>query len=194
MVVNMNVPPFTATMKNGAPVLIREVTQDDRHLLEIGFAHLSARARYFRFLGAHKNLSEKELDKFAATNEPDHVAVGAVLIGTANPEPVGIARYIRLPAQQHVAEIAITITDDYHRQGLGSFLLGVLASFAQRNGITEFNAVVHRENTAMLGMLRHFDGAETSLGGSEIDVKVSVSALLLAHANLNQSGAAKAVQ
>ena len=170
----MDFPPFSTTLKNGAPVLIREVTKDDRHLLQIAFEQLSARTKYFRFLGAHKNLSEKELDKFAATNEPDHVAVGAVLIGTAEPEPVGIARYIQLPDEQHVAEIAITIIDNYQHQGLGSLLLGVLAKFAQRNGITEFNALVHRENTAMQGLLSRFAGAKTSFDGTEIDVKFPV--------------------
>lgn len=171
----MNFPPFSAALKNGTPVLIRGVTQDDRHLLEIGFEHLSARAKYFRFLGAHKNLSERELDKFTATNEPDHVAIGALLTGTPEPEPIGIARYIRLPDQQHVAEIAITIADSEQRQGLGSLLLGVLAKFAQRNGITEFNALVHRENTAMLGLLGHFEGAKMSFSGTEIDVRFPVS-------------------
>jgi hypothetical protein len=43
-----------------------------------------------------KNLSEKELDKFTATNEPDHVAVGTLLIGTADPEPEGIGEFIVL--------------------------------------------------------------------------------------------------
>jgi hypothetical protein len=41
-----------------------------------------------------KNLSKKELDKFTATNEPDHVAVGTLLIGTAKPEPDGIGEFI----------------------------------------------------------------------------------------------------
>ena len=170
----MNFPPFSAALKNGTLVLIREVTQDDRHLLEVGFEHLSARAKYFRFLGAHKNLSKKELDEFTATNEPDHVAIGALLIGIAELQPIGIARYIRLPSQKHVAEIAITIVDCHQRQGLGSLLLEVLAKFAQRHGIAEFNALVHSENTAMLGMLSHFEGAKTSHGGAEIDVRFPV--------------------
>ncbi|WP_212751954.1 GNAT family N-acetyltransferase [Roseovarius arcticus] len=146
------------------------MTQNDRHLLEIGLEHLSARAKYFRFLGAHKDLSQKELDKFTATNTPDHVAVGALLTGTDEPQPIGIARFIRLPDQPNIAEIAITISDKYQHLGLGSLLLGVLAKFAQQGGITAFNALVHSENTAMLGLLGHFDCAQTSLGGTEIDV------------------------
>ncbi|MEH6832770.1 MAG: GNAT family N-acetyltransferase [Sulfitobacter sp.] len=171
----MNFPPFLASLENDTSVLIREVTQDDCDLLEIGFEHLSVRASYFRFLGAHKNLSEKELDKFTATNGPDHVAVGAVMICTADPEPIGIARYIRLPDQQRVAEIAITITDSYQHQGLGRLLLNVLAKFAQEGGITEFKALVHSQNTAMLGLLSHFDGIKTSLGGEETNVRFPVS-------------------
>ena len=90
----VNLPPFTKTLKDGTPVLIREVTQDDRHLLEFGFAHLSKSAKYFRFLGAHKNLSEKELDTFIATNTPDHFAVSAMMVRTPDPKPIGIARYM----------------------------------------------------------------------------------------------------
>jgi RimJ/RimL family protein N-acetyltransferase len=167
--------PFSATLKDGTSVLVREVTQEDRHLLQIGFAHLSDRAKYFRFLGGHNHLTEKELDRFTATNCPDHVAVGAVLTRGSGREPIGIARYVRLPGQRGVTEIAITIADQYQHQGLGSLLLGVLAKFAQHNGITEFNALVHRENRAMLGLLGHFDGAKTSLGGAEINVRFPVS-------------------
>lgn len=173
----MKLTPFKTTLKNGTTVLVREVTPADRHLLEIGFANLSGRARYFRFLGAHKNLTEKELDRFTAINDPDHIAVGALLSDRPIPEPIGIARYIRLPDQKHIAEIAVTIADSHQRQGLGSLLLGVLAEFAKRGGITEFNALVHSENTAMLGVLDQFGGAQTALGGEDIEVTFPVSAI-----------------
>ncbi|HEV8033845.1 GNAT family N-acetyltransferase [Yoonia sp.] len=173
----MKLTPFSTTLKNGVSALVREVTPTDRHLLEIGFAHLSGRARYFRFLGTRKNLTEKELDSFTATNSPDHVAVGALLRGGPTPEPIGIARFIRLPGQKHVAEIAITIADQYQHQRLGSVLLGVLAKFAKRSGITEFIALVHSENTAMLGLLHKFGGVQTVLSGEEIEVTFPVSAI-----------------
>lgn len=183
----MKLKSFPATLKNGTSVLIREVTRDDRHLLQIGFQHLSDRAKYFRFLGAHKNLSERELDKFTATNGPDHVAVGALLNGGPIPEPIGIARYIRLPDQNHIAEIAITIADSHQHQGLGSLLLGVLAKFAQLDGISEFNALVHNENTAMLGLLNQFRGAQTALGGVNIEVRIPVSNIS-AHGSKSTAG------
>jgi hypothetical protein len=100
-------------------------------LLILVIEHLSVRAKYFRFRDAHKkNLSERELDRFTATNAPDHVAVGTLLIGTADPEP---------------------------------------------DGIGEFIVLVHRESTAMLGLLGHFDRDKTSLGGVEIVVRFPVT-------------------
>lgn len=173
----MKLTPFKTTLKNGATVLVREVTPADRHLLEIGFAHLSGRARYFRFLGARKNLTEKELDSFTATNDPDHVAIGALLGDGPIQKPIGIARYIRLTDQKHVAEIAVTIADSHQHQGLGSLFLGVLAEFAKRGGIAEFNALVHSENTAMLGLVDQFGGTQTALGGEDIEVTFPVSAI-----------------
>lgn len=186
----MKLAPFKTTLKNGASVFVREVTPADRHLMEIGFAHLSNRARYFRFLGAHNTLTEKELDRFTATNDPDHVAVGALLRDGPIPEPIGIARYIRLPDQKHIAEIAVTIADSHQHQGLGNLLLGVLAEFAKRGGITEFNALVHSENTAMLGLLDEFGGAQTALGGEDIEVTIPVSAISVP---ISKSSAAKRV-
>lgn len=184
----MKLIPFPTILKNGVSVLVREVTPADRRLLEIGFAHLSDRARYFRFLGTHKNLTEKELDRFTATNDPDHVAVGALLGDGPIQEPIGIARYIRLPDQKHIAEIAVTIADSHQHQGLGNLLLEVLAEFAKRGGITEFNALVHSENTEMLGLLDQFGGTQTALGGEDIAVTFPVSAISV---SISKSSAAK---
>lgn len=172
----MKLTPFTAILKNGTSVLVREVTHEDRHLLQIGFDHLSDRSRYFRFLTARHNLPA-ELNEFIASNGPDHVAVGALLESAAAPEPIGIARYIRLSDHTYIAEIAITIADSYQHQGLGSLLLVVLAKFARQNGITEFNALVHSENTAMLGLLGQLGSTQKSLGGAEIDVRILVSGI-----------------
>lgn len=175
----MKLTPFRTTLRNGASVLIREVTPDDRHLLEIGFAHLSVRARYFRFLGSRENLTEKELDTFTATNGPDQIAVGALLRDGPTPEPIGIARYIRLPDQQHIAEIAITIVDHYQHQGLGGLFLDVLAKFARSGGITEFNALVHSENTAMLQLLGQFGAVRSAFDGKDVEFAFPVSAIFV---------------
>jgi RimJ/RimL family protein N-acetyltransferase len=162
------------SLRNGTPILIREVTHHDRQLLQTGFDHMSDRSKYFRFLAARKTLMGSELDKFTATNNVDHVAVGALVEGATTPEPIGIARYIRIPDRHHAAEIAIAIVDDYQHQGLGSALLGVLAKFASLNGISEFDALVHTRNSSMQRLLKQLDSTQTLLGGSEIEIRISV--------------------
>jgi RimJ/RimL family protein N-acetyltransferase len=171
----MKLSPFTTTLKEGQSVLVREVTPDDRHLLEVGFDHLSDESQYFRFLAARHHLTAKELDVFTTYNGPDHVAIGAIVEGSAEPEPIGIARYVHIPDLKTTAEIAITIADSHHRQGLSILLLGALAKFAQVNGITEFYALVHPKNTAMLGLLEHLGGRQNQLDGEEIEVRLPVN-------------------
>ena len=170
----MKLTPFQTTLKSGQSVLIREVTPEDRHLLKIGYNHLSHESRFFRFLAARRQLTARELDYFTSNNEPDHIAIGALLEGTRTPEPVGIARFIRLPDHPEMAEIAITIIDSFQGQGLGSLLLGVLAKFAKQKSISEFYALVHRDNMAMLCLLARLGGTQTSLGGAEIEVRVPI--------------------
>jgi RimJ/RimL family protein N-acetyltransferase len=170
----MNLTPFTPPLKTGGCVLVREITPDDRHLIEVGFAHLSDQSKYFRFLTSKQNLTAAELERFTSRNSPDHVAIGAIRDGGPAPEPIGIARYVRLRAPTHGAEIAITIADDHQRTGLGSLLLGVLSKFAHLNGISQFQALVHRRNIPMLGLLKHFGGEQTTLGGADVEVRLPV--------------------
>ena len=179
----MTLTPFSATLNNGTRVTIREVTQADRPLLEVGFAHLSDRAKYFRFLSTRNDLTPAELDRFTASNGPDHIAIGALVEGTTPPEPIGIARYIRLPQMPQsgdtradiTAEIAITIVDRYQHQGLGRLLLDELSILATRNGITAFSALVHSENRAMLGLLAQRGGKLSRLSGSEVEVRLALT-------------------
>lgn len=171
----MKLTPFSTDLRDGQSVLVREVTPEDRHLLEIGYEHLSAQSRYYRFLAARHDLTVAELDVFTASNGPDHVAVGALIEDAAGSTPVGIARYVRLPDKTNMAEIAITISDSHQHLGLGSILLGVLAKFAVLDGISEFTALVHAENKPMLRLLGQLGAVQTHIYGAEVEVAVPIA-------------------
>ncbi len=170
----MKLTPFYVDLKNGKSVLVREVGPSDRLLMQTGFEHLSDESRYFRFLMARKDLTDAELDRLTATNEIEHVAIGALVESPTGPEAVGIARYICLSDQTQTAEIAVTISDSCQRQGLGSILLGILAKFANLNGISEFVALVHSQNRSMLGLFDQLDGSRSWPGGAEVEVRFPV--------------------
>src|SRR5438477_10495560 len=91
-------PSPTATggrtvLRDGSTVLIRQVQSADAPLLADGFARLSARSRWMRFLTPKQELSPAELRYLTAVDHHDHEALGALDHGDGR--GVGIARYVR---------------------------------------------------------------------------------------------------
>jgi RimJ/RimL family protein N-acetyltransferase len=135
------------------PIRIRPVQPEDRPALEAGFDRLSERSRYRRFLSPHARLTESELRYFTEVDHHDHEAL--VAIDPATGEGIGIARYVRSRVNEHVAELAIAVADDWQRHGVGSRLADALADRAREEGITAFTASLFTDNTQMLSVIRH---------------------------------------
>jgi hypothetical protein len=70
--------PDVVELTDGAPVVIRPVTGEDRRLLLSGFARFGDRSREQRFMGVKVNLTEAELAFFTEVDQHDHVALGAL--------------------------------------------------------------------------------------------------------------------
>jgi RimJ/RimL family protein N-acetyltransferase len=138
-------------LRGGSTVLIRQVRAADAPLLADGFARLSARSRQMRFLGPKTTLSAAELRYLTEVDHHDHEALGA--LSPADGRGVGIARYIRDPADPEAAEIAVTIADDWQGRGLGTALLTRLSDRARQAGIGRFTATVSADNVAMIRLL-----------------------------------------
>lgn len=166
--------PFKVTVAKCLTVGVRDVAPSDSGLIEEGFKQLSSCSKYFRFLAARSNLTEKELQKFSSVNDDCHAAIGATCIDGGLVEPIGIARYARANSEAHTAEIAVTITDTYQGYGVGTLLLGCLAKQASEHRIAEFTALVHRENRAMRRLLESIGGQEQSGQGVETEYSLPV--------------------
>jgi hypothetical protein len=52
-----------------------------------------------------------------------------------------------------VAELALTVTDDWQGKGVGTLLLEVLCARAREEGITSFTALMLATNTTMMELL-----------------------------------------
>src|SRR5215472_18945714 len=96
-------------LRDGSAVLIRQVRSTDAPLLADGFARLSPRSRWMRFLGAKTIMSAAELRYFTEVDHHDHEAIGA--LSAADGRGVGIARYVRDADDPQAAEIAVTIVE-----------------------------------------------------------------------------------
>jgi RimJ/RimL family protein N-acetyltransferase len=157
-------PERTTTLRDGTRVLLREALPEDAPLVRLGFTQLSDRSRQFRFLRAMPRLSEDDLSFLAGADGNE--VIGALDLGTEPPEPVGMARYVRLPGRREAAEVAITVIDSHQGRGLGTLLFGCLAWQAGRTGLRGFVALVHHANRQMRSLLEDLGAlVEEDLGG-----------------------------
>lgn len=123
-------------LADGTDVEVRMVRPEDAALLREGFARLSPRSRFQRFLSARSRLTEEELRYLTSTDGERHVAIGAVTWdGEGREVGLGVARFIRLAHAPEIAEVAITVVDDAQGKGLGRVLLDRLLEAARERGV-----------------------------------------------------------
>jgi RimJ/RimL family protein N-acetyltransferase len=147
-----------AQLRDGATVLIRQVSADDAPLLAEGFARLSAQSRLMRFQLAKKVLSNAELRYLTEVDHCNHEALGALALDTG--KGVGVARYIRDAKDERSAELAVTVLDDWQHRGLGSELVTRLADRAREEGLHRFTAQVAVNNVPATKMLQKLCATE----------------------------------
>lgn len=140
-----------ARLRDGSEVTIRKLTQRDAPVLAEAFERLSTQSRDLRFLSAKPRLSSGDLEYLTDVDGHLHEALGA--IDRATGRGVGVARFVRLDADAPVAEVAVTVVDDWQRRGLGTLLLERLSERARAEGIHRYTALVSGENRAVVGLL-----------------------------------------
>jgi GNAT superfamily N-acetyltransferase len=131
-------------LADGTTIRIRLLRPDDRDRLREGFARLSSRSRYLRFLSATPRLTEHMLDYLTQCDGDDHLAVGAEVVEPAGRagEGLGVARFVRLAGTPDVAEAAVAVVDAAQERGIGRLLLETLSEAARERGIRAFRAFV----------------------------------------------------
>ncbi|MDQ3640670.1 MAG: GNAT family N-acetyltransferase [Actinomycetota bacterium] len=133
-------------LADGGTVHVRPITTSDAAALIAFHSRLSPEAVYFRFFAAHPRLTDAEVARFTTVDHVDRVA----LVAELGEELVGVARYDRLPASPHSAEVAFVVSDRHQGRGIGTLLLEHLASAARERGITGFVAKTLADNAKML--------------------------------------------
>jgi RimJ/RimL family protein N-acetyltransferase len=148
------VPAERMRLLDGSSVVVRPIRPTDAPLLSDAFNRLSAASRRARFLGSKDTLSSAELRRLTAIDHREHEAL--IAISSADHRAVGVARYVRSLETRHLAELAVTVVDEWHRRGLGRALVDRLAERARTEGIGAFTALVADHNAGALALLRRF--------------------------------------
>ncbi len=131
-------------LRDGETVIVRGVKPEDRAGLRELFAGLSAQSWRLRF-GATR--TDADAAAYAAA-QPGTVGVVAVRGGRV----VGQGSYEQVAPGEAV--VALIVSDELHRNGLGTILLEQLAKVARQEGIERFTSKVVPENHRLLEVLR----------------------------------------
>jgi GNAT superfamily N-acetyltransferase len=148
------------TLSDGAHVRFRAVTPSDKQKLAEGFARLSAQSRYGRFVATKTALTADELQAFTNPDGVDHLAIGAVEIDKHGKEAdgIGISRFLRIPGDHEVAEIALAVADARQGTGIGRMLLERLIPAAAERGIRRIRCHLLANHQRMRKLIKRVFG------------------------------------
>jgi GNAT superfamily N-acetyltransferase len=162
----------TVTLRDGARVTLRQIGPKDKRLLASSFERLSEESRYRRFFTAKSSLSPAELDYLVDVDHHDHEAI--VAIDPTSGNGLGVARYVRSADDPELAEVAVTVADDWQGRGLGRALLERLAYRARREGVRRFGARVQSDNLASLGLAAAVGDPERRAARGELELVIEL--------------------
>lgn len=158
-------PAGGVRLADGTAVALRPLGPGDGKMLAAGFDRLSDRSRYRRFLSPVPRLTSSMLDFLTSVDGIDHRAWGALIDEPAGPVGAGVIRWVRSRTDPAVADMAVTVIDDYQGRGLGALLQDVAIVDAFACGIERFEGIVLDENIASRRMLARGGARLRSEGG-----------------------------
>jgi GNAT superfamily N-acetyltransferase len=146
-------PAGRLRLADGTDIALRPLRAGDGGLLAAGFERLSNRSRYRRFLSPVPHLTDSMLAFLTSVDGFNHRAWGAMIDEQAGPVGAGIVRWVRSRKEPTVADMAVTVIDDYQGRGLGGLLLDVAVLDAFAHGVERFEGLVLGENISSRRML-----------------------------------------
>ena len=133
------------TLKDGARILIRPMTQEDRQALFDLFAPVSAEElRYMRHNVKDTQIICAWIDNLDYTRVFPLVAVfGSRIVGLAS-------MHLNQGPARHRAEVRIFLTKDFRHRGVGSRLLQGLIELAKRHNLFLIEAQIPSDQTPII--------------------------------------------
>jgi acetyltransferase len=170
----------TLPLNSGGKYIIRPIQHDDRSKLLTLFDSLSAKSRYFRFAHSMSALPEAMLQHLLSeeannANEITLVAEVPFSESTIN-HPIGESRIVGISrcvgsANQPSCEFSLSVSDDFHGEGVGFHLIQSMINFAHHKGFKDIYGYVLKNNYEMLELMTHL-GFSIKDDTSEDDFKL----------------------
>jgi nucleotide-binding universal stress UspA family protein/RimJ/RimL family protein N-acetyltransferase len=164
----------TITLRDGARATLRPIEPEDARLVASSFERLSEQSRYRRFFTTRPELSPTEVAYLVDVDHKDHEAL--IALSPAGDEVLGVARYVRSQDDAEVAEVAVTVADDWQGRGVGHALLDHLSYRARREGVRRFSALVQADNPAALRLLGRLGETRREQARGEVELLIELPA------------------
>ncbi len=122
-----------------------------------GIANMSRESIYQRFASPIHRLSENMLEHLTSMDGKDHVAWAAFVNSVKGERGIGVARYVKIAEEKNMAEFAITVIDEFQKQGVGYQLLSKLIEAAKSNQFEILRGYILQGNKQMLSLCKQFN-------------------------------------
>lgn len=141
---------WVESLKNGTPLLIRELAATDR-ASDLAFCNeLGDGMPHFHFLGSFSNRVDLH-DQLMDIDRPHRMAYIALAYEGNELTQVGTARYGAYAGDAH-CEFAVAVCERWQRQGIATSLLQHLMDTATRQGFGKISSMDASGNVAMHGL------------------------------------------
>ena len=145
---------WNEVLRDGRNILVRPIRHQDTTLERRFIKRLSPRSRRLRFLSTMSSPSNALLKLLVDIDPVREVALIALTGDGSQEQEIGVAR-LSADADGRACEFAITVSDEWQRNGLGSLLMQRLIDEAVARGLESMHAIGAASNDAMRDFAGH---------------------------------------
>ena len=141
-------------LKDGRIIQFRPLLPSDEFAFRNFFYSLQAHTIYYRFFSKLKSFSHEFIQKqWSSVDYHKNMSIIGLMHRGGHKEIMAIGSYAQ--EDEHRAEVAFVVREDFQGMGIASYLLEVLETIAKENKYTGFSATVLSENSAMIHVFKN---------------------------------------
>lgn len=160
--------------KGAIQFLARPIIPEDHPYFEEGYSALSDRTKTLRFFNYPNKLIPSQLKYLSDIDQDNHIAWGILDVTNDKVKPAAVGRMIKIKSNPKMAEIAITVVDEYQNLGLGKFLFSALNIEAFHHEIEILRSHILRENISALRNLKSLGYLHKEIEGNTVILDIEV--------------------